>query len=75
MSTQTATAPAFTDAEIAEAQFALDHHPHFSPYWDSAEDVLEVIHALDLKPTTSEAFRRQWHSDGMRAAREEMEAV
>lgn len=63
-----------TEDEINEAQFALDHHPARSPFWDSrqGQDVLEVAHIFHLKPATDESFRRQWHARQMREARERL---
>lgn len=63
----------FTVAEVAEAQFALDHHPSSSPFWDSpsGEEALEVVVALDLHPATTESWRLWWHRDRMRASRDD----
>lgn len=56
-------------AELREAQFDLDHHPANSPFWDTprGQDSLGIAGELGLAPTTTPLFRRQWHSDGMRA--------
>jgi hypothetical protein len=58
--------------EIEQAQFALDHHPTRSPFWDSesAQDVLQCIEECDLTETTTESWRREWHRDAMRACQE-----
>lgn len=63
---------AFSEKEIENAQFDQDHHPDFSPYWDSraGQASLEIAQTLKLRPKTTAAFRRGWHSEEMRKARE-----
>jgi hypothetical protein len=47
----------FTAEEIADAQAALNLYPARSAYWDSfsGQDALEVVIALGMKPSTSDA--------------------
>lgn len=67
----------FDRADIAAAQFAIDHYPINSPYWDSraAQDVMACERELKLVPTTSEHFRREWHSAQMQEVRDEAGAA
>lgn len=64
----THTAIHWTAAEIARAQFDLDHHPINSPFWDSSDgqDTLQLIDDCGLVETTDETFRRDWHRRAMR---------
>lgn len=57
----------FTTTEMSDAQWALDHYPSNSSYWDSftAQDHLEVIVDLNLQPNTTEQWRRTWHHEQM----------
>lgn len=54
-----------TDREIDAAQFALDHYPENSPYWDSraGQETLETADIFRLKPATTEQFRRKWNDE------------
>lgn len=62
----------YGEEEIARAQFDLDHHPDFSTYWESraGQDALSLALDCHLKAQTTSEFRRNWHREQMRAARE-----
>lgn len=66
----------YTESEMNEAQFALDHHPDWSQFWESrrGQDCLDLAMQLDLKASTTPAYRRKWHNEGMRAAEQETES-
>jgi hypothetical protein len=61
---------------ITEAQFALDHHPARSPFWDSraGQQALQTAEVHALQTTTTESFRRGWHLARMKSAHIEAEA-
>jgi hypothetical protein len=63
--------PDYSPAEIADAQYDIDHHPDFSPFWDSSrgQESARIALAVKLEPVTSSYFRRTWHSNAMREAR------
>lgn len=63
MNTPVAEVCEYTAAEISDAQSVLDFHWERSQFWDSsdAQDHLEVIIALKLKPRTTEEERRWNH--------------
>lgn len=63
----------FDDVALSEAQFDINHHPSNSSFWDSARGQESAKTALgaNLKPTTTETWRRNWHNCEMNAAREE----
>lgn len=58
--------------QIERAQLNLDLHPSYSAYWDSraGQDDLEIIHALNLQPRTTEQERRDAHYAALRETEE-----
>lgn len=60
-----------TPADIARAQFALDHYPQDSAFWDSGrgQEALGIIADHNLTATTTAEYCREWERDQMRAAR------
>jgi hypothetical protein len=65
------TVEEFSEQELSDAQWALDHYPSGSTYWDShsAQDHLEVMLKAGLKPATTEQWRLEWHREQVRRAR------
>jgi len=63
----------FSEQEIADAQFDLDHHPEWSPFWDSSrgQESASITLDLGLVPATSYDERNTWHREQMDAARED----
>lgn len=61
----------YTLDEVAAAQSALDSQPSFSPFWERADDELEIIQTLNLVPRSTESQRRRYHNAIMRGARDE----
>jgi hypothetical protein len=53
--------------DICNAQFAIDHHPDASPFWDSqrGQNVLDTVRANSLTATTTNSYRCRWHAEQM----------
>jgi hypothetical protein len=59
-----------SEADIARAQFSLDHQPDESPYWNTraGQDDLAIIADHGLIAATTAQFARDWYAAQMRAA-------